>query len=161
MRFIFLKGCYFTCVFLLASGLAFSQMLPRFKDYPVSRIYNGRNARPKLNKDTYTFRTRIRYAARQKRDFAGEYVLAQWGCGAACRIIVAINVRTGTVYGVPFTVCCWTIAPNVVPVVYQLNSRLISFAGLRNESDKDSENDIHYYEFKNGTFRFIKTVKRQ
>ena len=161
MREFVLQVVVFTFVFLLTSVAALSQQAPKFEAYRVSNIYNGKNARAKLDKDTYMFRTRIRNAARQKRDFAGEYVLAQWGCGASCRIIVAINVRTGNVYGVPFSVCCWTIAPDINPVIYRLNSRLMSFAGLRNESEKDSEDDIHYYELRNGKFRFIKTVKRQ
>ena len=146
---------------LLPLSTAFAQSgTPKFENYAVKTIYNGKNAKPILDKDTYMFRTRIRYAAKQKRDFAGEYVLAQWGCGAACRSIVAINTRTGIIYGVPFTVCCWTVAPDIEPVIYRLNSRLISFAGYRNESDKDTEGDIHYYEFRNGRFRFIRTVKR-
>ena len=161
MSSLVLKLIGLITVFFLAGGVSWSQPAPKFRDYRVPIIYNGKNARPKLDKDTYMFRTRIRYAARQKRNFAGEYVLAQWGCGASCRMVVAINVRTGRVYGVPFSVCCWTIAPDINPVVYRLNSRLISFAGLRNESEKDRDDDIHYYELRNGKFRFIKTVKRQ
>ncbi len=38
---------------------------------------------------------------------------------------------------------------------------LINFTGLRNESEDDSADDRHYYEFRNGRFVFLKTIKRR
>lgn len=145
--------------FLTVSAFAQSGT-PKFENYTVKTIYNGTNAKPKLDKDTYQFRTRIRYAAKQKRNFSGEFVLTAWGCGASCLIAVAINVRTGAVYDVPFTICCWQNGEDVKAIDFRLNSRLIIFSGVRNESEKDSSDDMHYYEFRNGNFRFLKTIKR-
>lgn len=133
--------------------------VPKFADFAVANIYNGRNAPVKLTKDDQPFRTRIRNAAKEKRNFAGEYILAQWGCGAECLTTVVISARTGKVYTVPFSICCWN--SEVDAVEFRLNSRLIVFRGIRNESEKDSENDTHFYEFTNGRFRFIKTIKPQ
>ena len=141
---------------------AFSQSeAPKFEDYAVKTIYNGKNAKPKLDRDTNIFRTRIRYAAKQKRSFAGEYVLTAWGCGMECLSPAAINVRTGVVSPVPFTVCCWGSERDFKAIDYRLNSRLIVFSGFRNESEKDSRDDVHYYVFRNGNFRFLKTIKRR
>jgi hypothetical protein len=154
-RFVFA-----TFLILVPVSAAFGQRgTPRFDDYAVKAIYDGKNAKPKLDKDWYMFRTRIRYAAKQKRNFAGEYVFTAWGCGAECLSPAVINVRTGNVYGVPFTVCCWQSGQQDKPVEYRLRSRLIVFRGLRNESEKDSWDDVHYYEFRNGRFRFLKTIK--
>lgn len=133
--------------------------VPKYADYAVTTIYNGRNAPVKLTKDDMAFRTRLRNAAKDKRNFAGEYIVAQWGCGAECLSTVVISARTGKIYDVPFSICCWN--SEVDAVEFRLNSRLIVFRGIRNESEKDSENDTHFYEFTNGRFRFIKTIKPQ
>lgn len=143
-----------------AATCAFAQgRVPRFAEYPVTTVYSGPNAPVKLTRDDQSFRTRIRGAAKDKRNFAGEYILAQWGCGAECLTTVVISARTGKVYSVPFSICCWS--SDVDAIEFRLNSRLLIFRGMRDESEKDSEKDTHYYEFRNGRFRFIRTVKRQ
>ncbi len=64
---------------------------PRFTQYAVSVVYKGPNAPVKLSKDDRAFRTRIRGAAKDKPNFAGEFILAQWGCGAECLTTVVIS----------------------------------------------------------------------
>ena len=134
---------------------------PRFNAYPVRSVFKGKNAAIRLSKEDMNFRTRLRHAARQKPDFAGEYVLAAWGCGAECLVGAAVNVRTGRVYWLPFTICCWAFGDDVKPIDHRLNSRLTVFSGSRNESEKDTRDDMHYYEFQNGRFIFLKTLKRR
>lgn len=131
---------------------------PRFTQYAVSVVYKGPNAPVKLSKDDRAFRTRIRGAAKDKPNFAGEFILAQWGCGAECLTTVVISARTGRVYSVPFSICCWST--DVDAVDFKLNSRLLIFRGMRDESESDGEKDTHYYEFSGGRFRFIRTIKR-
>ena len=131
---------------------------PRFSEYRVDVVYRGPNAPVKLSKDDRAFRTRIRGAAKDKPNFAGEYILAQWGCGAECLSTIVISARTGTVYSVPFSICCWS--SEVDAIEFRLNSRLLIFRGVRNENEKDGESDTHYYEFRKGLFRFIKTIKK-
>lgn len=135
----------------------------RFSKFPVASIYNGNNAKPMIDKDSKRFRTRVRWAAEGRRDFAGEYIFAQFGCGTSCRTTFVVNARTGRVSWLPFTLCC--AEPfDADPVAYRLNSRLVAFRGLRNEGNgpysEDKASDVHFYELKNGRFRFIKTVRQ-
>lgn len=145
---------------LFAAVTGFGQgRVPQFGDYSVRSIFNGKNVEPKLDQDGRMFRTRLRAAARQKPDFAGEYVLTAWGCGTSCLTGAAVNVRTGAVTFIPFSICCWAYDQDVKPIDYRLNSRLIIFTGARNESDSEGAADRHYYELRNGQFRFIRTIK--
>lgn len=147
-------------VVLLMTGAETSAQsrAPQFTDYGVRTVHKGANAPVKLSRNDRAFRTRIRGASKDKPNFAGEYILAQWGCGAECLSTVVINARTGKVYGLPFSICCWS--SEVDPVDFDLHSRLLIVRGLRNESEKDGESDTHYYEFSGGQFRFIRTIKK-
>lgn len=135
--------------------------VPQFDDYNVKKIYKGKNAKLVMTKEDRMFRTRLRLAAKQKPNFAGQFILETWGCGASCLSGAAIDAKTGKVYWLPHTTCCWAFEENLSPIDARLNSRLIIFSGLRNESEKDNEYDMHFYEFKNGRFVFIKTVGRK
>jgi hypothetical protein len=149
---------------LLMAGVAYSQnRIPQFESYGVAKTYKGKNAKPIIDKDSRTFRTRVRYAARSKPNFAGEYILGQIGCGAACRVTFALNARTGRVSWLPFTICCWGPVDAEATKV-RLNSRLVVLRGLRNEGNEeyigDGMTDTHYYQIRNGGFRYIKTIKQ-
>lgn len=146
-----------------ASVGALGQSVPRFEEYPAVRIYDGKNAKAVIDKDSRIYRTRVRWAAENsKRDFGGEYILGQIGCGAACRVTFALNARTGRVSWLPFTICCWEPSTDGATEA-RLSSRLIVLRGLRNEGNseysQDAKTDTHYYQLKNGEFRHIKTIK--
>jgi hypothetical protein len=70
-------------------------------------------------------------------NFAGKYVLTLWGCGTECLMGAALNVTTGKVVWIPFTLCCAgdlsTNDPGFEPIEARKNSRLVVFTGLRNE----------------------------
>lgn len=151
---------FIVCLFAFAT-VPGQKKPPRFEKYPVSTIFSGRNAVPIIKGDAWTFRTRIRNGAKAKRNFAGEYVITLWGCGTTCLHGAVINVRTGKAELLPFTVCCWSFDEDIDPIEFRLNSRLIIFSGLRNESDEDKPDNQHYYEFRNGNFIFLRTVKRK
>lgn len=148
---------------LLTSALGVAGQTPRFDGYLVRKTYDGKNVKAIIGKEERTFRTRIRWAAKHgTRNFAGEYILGQIGCGAECRITFALNARTGRVSWIPFTICCWRPF-GVEATEVRLDSRLLIMRGLRNEADEqykaDSMTDVHYYEMRNGAFRYIKTMK--
>jgi len=152
---------------LSAAGSVSAQRPPRFENYRVAGIYKGRTARPIIDKDSRTFRTRVRWAAKSRPTFAGEYILGQIGCGAACRLTFALNARTGRVVWLPFTICCWqpdAIDEATDATKARLNSRLIILRGLRNEGEGDyvgdAMTDTHYYQLRNGEFRYMKTIKK-
>ena len=130
---------------------------PHFQDYPPTIPYTGPRAPLKLHpaSDAWMYRTRIREAARHKPNFAGHYILASWGCGAECLESVIIDARTGEVYLVDFTTCCWfpccgeaaDVPDTFAPVDFRLTSKLLIFTGLRNE---EGSRGTHYYKFQGG-----------
>jgi hypothetical protein len=71
---------------------------PKFEEFPAV-LYKGANAQPLLedSKGALLFRTRIRQWSRQRPNFAGQYILATWGCGTECAQITLINAVSGKV----------------------------------------------------------------
>ena len=95
-------------------------------------------------------------AASQKPNLADHYIVTALRCGAECLMGAVIDANSGIVSWLPFTLCCWT--SNVDrPIEYSLDSRLIVFAGERNEQAGDDGN--HYYEFRAGKFVEISRTK--
>src|SRR4051794_26520256 len=91
LALLFLSACS-------TSALAQSNV-PHFKDYPAAEIYKGSTAPLVLARDDFTFKTRLRWAAKnQKPNFAGHYILTSWGCGAECVMGAVIDAKTGRVY---------------------------------------------------------------
>ncbi|MEZ5792130.1 MAG: hypothetical protein R3D34_15585 [Nitratireductor sp.] len=135
---------------LLTIGVAGAQGF-QFRDYPAD-IYYGPSQPPDLNShpDARTYRTRIREAARAPVNFAGEYVLATWGCGSSCLMGAAVNVRTGEVQFLPGTICCWFEAgDNANPIEFQADSNLLVLTGLLNEQEPLSR---YNFVMQNGQF---------
>ena len=152
-----------TLIFVCLSVAALGQnRVPQFKDYPAGKIYRGKNAPVKLlTGDERMFRTRLTEASKQKPNFAGHYVLTYWGCGTECLSGAAIDVRTGKVSWINFSICCWgtDVDDNFEAINFRLDSKLVIFAGARNE--KEGDDGVHFYKFENGRFIFIKTVKNK
>jgi hypothetical protein len=147
-------------VLALMARIAVAQSrVPQFRDYPVSEAYIGKTAPLILTRDDKTFRTRLRWAAKNlKPNFAGRYILTTWGCGTSCLMGAVIDAKTGKVHWWDFSLCCWgyDIDENFQPIEIRLNSKLIVFSGARNE--KDGDIGAHFYKFENGRFVHIRSV---
>jgi hypothetical protein len=102
------------------------------------------------------YRSAIREASKQPVDFAGHYVLAQWGCGSGCVMAAAIDTTSGRVTSLPFSVSDWPLDVTE-PLKYQADSCLLVIRGSRNES---AEHGTYYYVFdgKRFTLRASKDV---
>lgn len=75
-----------------------------FSAYPVGTTYKGKVQLPDFKaRDTNfaLFKTRITEAMREGVSFAGEYSIAQFGCGTGCTNVVVANNRTGQLFGFP------------------------------------------------------------
>lgn len=71
---------------------------------PVYRIYSGPINAPDFSSadaSVRSFRTRIASAIEGGPTFAGEFAVVEIGCGTACSIAFAANVRTGEVFRLP------------------------------------------------------------
>jgi hypothetical protein len=119
---------------------------PKFFDFPAEE-YLGIHARVVLTSRDMSFRTRLRNSFSAPIDFAGEYTLAIWGCGAECLVGAAISKRTGKVVWLPGTVCCWR--GDGGNIIYRPDSRLIVLAGIINEK---GDHAAHFYELRDNDF---------
>jgi|GEM_PF-446459 len=80
-----------------------AEVIPLFKDYPASSSFKGSSARLVIDDENVRmYRTRLNEALSSDPVFAGEYVLATWGCGTDCKVNVFINKRTGHVLNEAF-----------------------------------------------------------
>jgi hypothetical protein len=79
-----------------------AQTPPKFEDFPASGEFKGKPAAPKVERPSdRMFRTRIREAAAKGPNFAGQFTIAQWGCGAGCLETVIVNAANGAVFHLP------------------------------------------------------------
>jgi hypothetical protein len=90
--------------------------VPRFKDYLVTDIFHGTPVAPHLATPTERlFRTRIRDGVtkglgvmREGKEqpgpnFAGHYIVIEWGCGSPCGMMAIVDALTGKVYTPPIS----------------------------------------------------------
>lgn len=147
-------------ILLMTSSTLAAGTLPAFKDYPAGPLYQGQNAAPDLSTDeANTFKTRLKKAAKEKPNFAGHYILTQWGCGAGCINFAIINAKTGKVRFPPFTLCCWP--PNVDdPIEFRPDSKLIVLNGQINEGGQDKDGKF-YYQWEGDQFKFLQFSPRK
>lgn len=139
---------------------------PEFTDYPVTSVFSGRNAPVKLvSANDKTYRTRLREAAREEADFAGQYKVALIGCGTNCMLAAVINLRTGRVYWFPDTInqALSDEVDEIIgeePVMYGIDSKLLVFPTLK---DHDSDRFVHlqYYVFEGTRFRLVRSIKKR
>lgn len=103
--------------------------------------------------DERSYRTRLRDASRQPANFAAEYVMAVWGCGAGCVTGAAVSLRTGRVTFFPGTVCCWRGDGEML--AFRADSRLLVAAGV---VDERGEYGAHFYEFTGKAFKLVRTI---
>ena len=108
-----------------------------FAAYPAGPIYTGPHAAPDLTEpQNYNFRTRIRAASRKAPNFAGRWVLVNWGCGTGCNDGRLVNIATGTVLSLPAAVISGPLPePTADVYTYTRESRLLIVNGHDGESD--------------------------
>ncbi len=147
--------------------------VPQFPDYPASKIHKGTNAKPVLDDpDKNNYRTRIREAAQQPPNFAGRYVITTWGCGTGCNRGAVVNVATGKVKMLPFSLVTGTgdWCSDKTHYVggpdfgFELDSSLIVMTGKFEHDEStwhdpsDGKSGFHYFVFDGSDFRYLKTI---
>lgn len=98
---------------------AAEKKLPQFNDYPAASQSTCRQVTVDLNSHPQAneYRTQLRTAAKRRcPEFAGHYIVAEWGCGSPCQQQAFIDVRDGHVMLLPFS--------TQVGANFQVNSRL-------------------------------------
>jgi hypothetical protein len=147
-------------LFVGALNVAAQTGIPRFNDYPVNERHTGKTAPLVLSRAAREFRTRLRQAAAEKPNFAGRFIVTTWGCGTECVYGAIIDAKTGQVFMLPFSLCCWGPGTgrddNFKPVEFRLGSNLIVLSGARDE--KDGDYATRFYRFQNHRLVLVKTI---
>jgi len=147
-------------IFLLIIGgipsFTYAQ-IPVLEDCPVP--VDIKRATPRLkfmDSRDRQFKTVIRDAAKGPINFAGHHILATWGCGANCVMASAVDVKSGMVRSLPFSVSGWPL--NVTePLSFRPDSCLLIVRGSRNES---TERGTYYYMFDGQAFKLYIAPER-
>lgn len=104
----------------LLSGLAQTnppaKRIPGFQDYPVAEVFSGSPASPRVVR-SYERRYRSAITNGVKKgygvleepegkerpgpNFAGQYIVVQWGCGTECFQYAVVSARTGRIFQPP------------------------------------------------------------
>ncbi|MGZ3182710.1 MAG: hypothetical protein ACXU8N_09735 [Telluria sp.] len=134
----------------LAFQLTDVSAAPRFEDFPAAAVSSVHAPLHLRDRRSRQYSTQLREAARQPMNFSGHYVLATWGCGASCVMGGAVDLATGNVAWLPFTVCCWDL-DITEPLEFRPDSRLLIVHGSLDE--KGSGSDTHFFAFDGRRFR--------
>ena len=83
-----------------SSKPALVDSIPRFEDYPVSRIFSGTPAPVNLLSHHSARRLRSRLVGRAKEgpNFAGHYTVVRWRSASGTEEMVLVEARTGLVF---------------------------------------------------------------
>jgi hypothetical protein len=134
-----------------------SKRVPRFEDYPVKEIYQGKSA--PLVFETNEQRDSVIYyqaIADGGTNFAGHYAVATLSCGTGCIAADILDLRTGKLTSVPFENSGWTEAHDRFrEIEFRRASRLIVFAG---RIDDKGPTGWHFFVFNNGKLNRVHTL---
>ena len=143
--------------------------VPTFGQYSA-RVEKLPNIQVDLKSSKYArnYRTNLRNAAKQGVNFAGHFVVANWGCGTNCSETAIIDGRTGKVFfpeilqGATFGFC--EIGDSIdEPIQYKKNSRVFILNGFKSGDldKKDSKCGIYYFEWTGTALRQVKLVEKK
>lgn len=141
---------------------------PEFAAYPAKPLYKGRVAAPdvKTERRSRLYRTMIRIGTKDGVNFAGHYVMVNWGCGTGCTSHAIVDARTGRVFhpapihydDQSFTDADMFEGDSLYgegsAFAYRADSRLVVIAG----GVSDKRRGIFYYEWRGERLRLIRYV---
>ena len=145
----------------------------KFKDYAVP-VYKGPAGKLDMSsEDARTYKSRLTEAMQEPADFAGEYVLATWGCGSGgCISQTFVNRRTGHVIKQGFgSSSAYGITDDMGEDIrmgdtiegMKADSRLLVVREQTDPNEEDEVNDIRasakFYVLEGGELKLIKTVQ--
>src|SRR5262245_4367548 len=126
----------------------------KFEECLVADVFKGKPAAPTFSSSKLkNYRTVISEAARKGPNFAGQYPVAEWGCGSGCVSMAIVDAASGRVWGGPVKTLSLPLPADVngrnyQGLVYQKRSRLLIVDGCPNEENRRC--GTYYYEFKDG-----------
>ena len=134
---------------------------PDFTDYPAADRFDGKPAPLKIvTPQARKYRTMLRDSAKDGVNFAGHYIVGQWGCGGGCVQFAIIDAKTGDVYFPSFYVSVVAGPEEKMdeipePLQFKPDSKLLIVTGARNEKG----GGVYYYKWDNNQFSLISSMQ--
>lgn len=157
-----MKSLILFSIMVLCSASVFGQKTPTFSQYPSAV---QRATAKKINFASHpkakTFRTNLKNALSEGVNFAGKFIVTNWGCGTGCSYGAVIDGKTGNMF-FPSQLAGTTPGDGDLDdkdhLEFRKNSRLLIVNGSLGESS--SRYGIWYYEWTGRSLRLIKFVKK-
>ena len=165
-----MKHILIISIFLMWSTVMIAQKTPTYPQLPsitekkVAAVVNW-NSHPKAGE----FRSKLQSALEKEPiNFAGKYILKQWGCGTACIQAALIDTQTGEVY-FPEVLQGVTQGYNESFAKHEIlefknNSNLLIIYGKAGNDFKDASKDyvqgISYFEWTGKDFSLLKFITK-
>jgi hypothetical protein len=152
--------CVGICAFALLCTDASAQSrkrVPRFEDYPVKEIHDGKSANLALETDEQrNASTYYQAIADGGTSFAGHYAVVPLTCGPACISADFLDTLSGKIIPGTFSNSGWKERHDAFrEIEFRRGSRLIVFAG---QIDEKGPLGWHFYVFDQGKMKRIHTV---
>jgi len=140
--------------------------LPSFERYPA-QVSKAKSKPPNLrsHKDARLFRTNLRDAAKEGINFAGHFVITDWGCGSSCTVGAIINAKTGQVFFPDqlqgFWWQFWDGDPSK-PLGFRKDSQLLMFLGFEpgDYNGNRRRYGYHIYRWTGDSLKKIKYIRQ-
>ena len=159
-------GCILLPAFAAGQLIPGQSPVPSFDQYAILEApFKGKPAPPVFKSASERkFRTVIRENAVSGPNFAGHFIVAEWGCGAGCVSIVLVDAVNGAIHPGPFRLLSWEMrkyegkyAANddtFEQLSYRLNSRLLVARGCPEQANCAS----YFYEWSGSQFKLLRKV---
>jgi len=150
---------YFLILAILVMSISASSTVPRFDSFRTDELFHRPLAKPHLSTEFQRmFSTKISEESLHDVNFAGDYRIAEWGCGSSCVAIAVINLKTGAVYDGPFKTLGYgvrrTYEGGEFELDYRPNSRLVIARGC----PENRNCGTYYFEWRHNRFLRIRFV---
>ena len=133
---------------------------PDFAEFPAGDRFEGKPAALKIvTPQARKYRTMLRDSVKDGVNFAGHYIVGQWGCGGGCVQFAIIDAKTGDVFFPAFSVSVVAGAEEKMdeipePLQFKPDSRLLVVTGARNEKG----GGVYYYKWDNKQLSLISST---
>ena len=130
---------------------------PDFADFPAGDRFDGKPAALKiLTPQARKYRTMLRDSVKDGVNFAGHYIVGQWGCGGGCVQFAIIDAKTGDVFFPGFYVSVVDGPEEKMdeipePLQFKPDSKLLIVTGARNEKG----GGVYYYKWDNNRLTLV------
>ena len=147
---------------------AFGQKTPTHSNYKVTvEKATAQKINLASHRKANQFRTNLKEAlAEGKINFAGKFIIAEWGCGSGCTQAAISDAQTGKVF---FPDVLWQVIAGDISLgeremlEYKKDSRLLIIAGYGGMNGGDSDkfqHGIFYLEWTGTNFKLLKFIKK-